>query len=828
MPDGDNPDPRLPATLRPPPAAPPPAPPPAPEALVVCPECRATFTPAGFSRHLRLAHGLYLFRGRRRPLADILDALLDALTTLPPDPEAWRELSAIAAEEHGARSSSHLTAALGRALARLEPDRRAAVVGALAPLAAQAGPRLAAALASDGEPAARHLALAVLAHLPQPLDPSLLPPLRALLLDRRLPSEAQLDALAAVLPSTGPDSPLTLELLEKLVTGLSKNRSLDRLQQLEQRAGKGPALAVLSRRIEDQLRMTCPRCDIELRRPDMVQHLWDEHRLVLDGRRVRDPWSVVGDWLDEVKPDNEAEMLRRCRVVALRADPEHGLLHLQRALLYRRLYDPEVRAELLRDAAEQHAARCPWCYALVPVPREVPPLTVYHAHGWLAGDGYRVEVSERGLRTSLEVRTPDRLLYGGPEPQRRWTPGGATLLLVGPILLLALACACGLTDALAAPLWPVAGLLAVALVVYLLVRADWRTPAPDERALTYAWTLLAPRLHAGSFVPEDSAFLAGLARISSARHASLRAALLPGLLRRTENALAGGAAPPGHLAALRRLLIEDLAEAGEDPVPLVVEQLDRCFRGRLPLAFAERLLDGWEAGWWTRGNLARLRILLCDRAFEAGFEVRNLLDAGQNAPSLGAVLRAGDPFGLACLRLLWSLRPTRPWDRCGAASTAFELAADPEQEALLDSYPDLLLRQEEPDWIVVADGGKGRMGPAHILFCARGVVLQDVLFTDPPQPVEINRKSVGYELVMGNAHFRSPGPVDDLALRMERWFRYAFHEFRPAVTPVQAWKAPDRAAILRSWGAVPCPECHRNLLPRVGDAGIPLDEATPG
>src|SRR5205085_7896074 len=135
--------------------------------------------------------------------------------------------------------------------------------------------------------------------------------------------------------------------------------------------------------------------------------------------------------------------------------------------------------------------------------------------------------------------------------------------------------------------------------------------------------------------------------------------------------------PPGHLAALYRLLIEDAAAAGEDPVPLVVEQLARCFVGRLPMVFAERLLEDWRCGWWTRGNLARLRVLLCDRAFEAGFEVRNLQDAGHNAPSLGAVLNTDEPTALAGLRLVWSLRPTRPWDRCGEASSAFELAADP-------------------------------------------------------------------------------------------------------------------------------------------------------
>ena len=67
---------------------------------------------------------------------------------------------------------------------------------------------------------------------------------------------------------------------------------------------------------------------------------------------------------------------------------------------------------------------------------------------------------------------------------------------------------------------------------------------------------------------------------------------------------------------------------------------------------------------------------------------------------------------------------------------------------------------------------------------------------------------------------------DELAKRMERWFRFAFLEFLPMTGQAAYWKPPDRAALLRAWGAVPCPECGVPLLPRVGQVGLPLDEAT--
>jgi hypothetical protein len=747
-----------------------------------------------------------------------------------PDADAWQDLRALIDETQGMRADFFLTEVLGQALARVEPGRRAAVLDGLADLLAARGDTLLmATLASDGELAVRHLALAAIGRLQGAFDPVLIQPLRALLLDRRLPEEAQLAATATILRCYSGDGPLVAELLHKLVSGLGKARSIERLRRLEQRAGKAPALDALCARLEDRLRMSCPRCSTELRRPEMIRHLWEEHRLILEGRRVRLPWSVIEDWVDACRERPDPELLERCRTLGQRLDPEHGLLRVERLILARGVADAEARRRLLEDAAEQHAARCPWCYTLVPIPRETPPFLLNERPGRLSARGYSVEVSERGLRSRLEVSVPGRVLYRGPEPGRRLTPRGATLLLAGPPVVLALAFAVGLRGD-GPPLAAVVLLLLSAVLLFRLARFFWEVREPlAGRIRGYAWTLLVPRLHTEEFVLDDSAFLAGLARqCANPEQAPLRAPLLPALLKRMENAVKGGMGPPSHLAALRRLLIEDAAAGGADPVPLVVDQLARCFVGRLPMVFAERLLEDWRCDWWTHGNLARLRILLCDRAFEAGFEVRNLLDAGQSAPALGSVLGCDDPDGLAALRLLWSLRPRRPWDRCGEVVTAFELAADPDREDRLGHYSNLLLWQEEPDWVIVADGGQEKMGAAEILLGAEGVRLQGLLFVEPPRVVEVHMKSLGHELVLGPHYFRSSGELDSLAQRMERWFRYAFHEFLPTVEAVLDWRSPDRATILRAWGAVPCPDCRRFLLPRVGEVALALDEPVPG
>lgn len=798
----------------------------APEALLVCPECRATLAPGAFESHLRQVHRIYQFRGVRRSFNDTFAALLDALVLDRPDAEAWRSLSAIAVEEHGSRGENFLALTLGQLLKRVAPERRTATIESLGAVIGRGGATgLTLTLASDAEILARQLALLVLANLPQPIDSVLLAPLRGLLLDHRLPIESQFAALAAVLRTFGDDGPLAEELLQTLVSGRGKAKSIERLRRFERFTGPHPAIDALCDKLEDRLRMSCPRCDIELRRPEMIEHLWNEHRLVLDGRRVREPWPLIEEWVDRYRESSELEWLDRCRTLVQQLDTDEDLRRFHRLLLTRGIADAEARRALMEEAAEQHAACCPWCYGLVPVPREVPPLRLNPYRGRLSAGGYRVEVSERGLLTSLDIVTPQKSIYRGRERGQLLTRRGAMIVFVAPLIFLALVWALGIIDGSIRPILPVLALLMLALAVHLATRWLWRPRVPAiVRTRNYAWTMLAPRLHADGYSLEDSAFLAGLANLSGADgYEPLRAALLPDLVKRTENALAMGLAPAGHLAALRRLMVEDAVARGADPVPLLVDLLARCFEGRFSLRFADHLLAGWESSWWKLGDRIRLRVLLCDRAFEAGFEVRNLLDAGQNAPALGRLLGTDNVANLAALRLLWSLRPTRPWDRCGDPLTVFDLAVDSQHADLLERFPDLLLWQVDPEWLVAARGDT-EPKPAQILFCVCGIFLQGVLFTESPRVVEVNARWRYNDLVIGEQRFRSSGPLDMLALRMERWFRYGFSDFLPALPRVEKWQAPDRLAILRAWGAVSCPECHRQLLPQVCQIGIALED----
>jgi hypothetical protein len=288
-----------------------------------------------------------------------------------------------------------------------------------------------------------------------------------------------------------------------------------------------------------------------------------------------------------------------------------------------------------------------------------------------------------------------------------------------------------------------------------------------------------------------------------------------------EAAAAKGAVPPEHFAPLCRLWVQLQAAGGRDPVPLVAGLVAKSFEGRHPLLFAQRLLEEWSAPWWTRTSLARLRVLLCERAFEAGFEVHNLLDAGRNAPALGTVLATDEPRPLGALRLLWSLRAQRPWDRLGdGVETAFDVAADVALGDLLGEQRDLLLHRRDKGSLV----GEGDRPPAPAVFrlTAVGAYLQGVLFRVPPRAVELRtlRPTGEGRMRLDGDEFRSPHDLEPLSRQLERWFRYAFGEFLPGIDRAQGWRSPDRDALLRAWGAVTCPECGRAMLPRAGEVGV--------
>ena len=281
---------------------------------------------------------------------------------------------------------------------------------------------------------------------------------------------------------------------------------------------------------------------------------------------------------------------------------------------------------------------------------------------------------------------PGRPPLRGREGRWGWTRRGATLFLVGPFVAAALAAAVAWGGGAWGPVAPVAALTAAALLTLGVVRRTWAVGgAPPERLLRHAWTLLAPRLHENGFVARGLGVPGG----AGPRHAGRRlpaAARTPSRFpaqahRRRPGRRAGAAGPPRRPAPPhgrgRRRRRRRPRAAGRGPTrPLLRGPPAAGLRAAPARRMDRRLVDA------TATSSASAYCCATGRSRRGSRCATCSTPAARPRP-WATVLGVGDPAGLAALRLLWSERPTRPWDHCGPTQTVFELAADPAHAELL-------------------------------------------------------------------------------------------------------------------------------------------------
>jgi hypothetical protein len=697
---------------------------------------------------------------------------------------SWHVLEPILLRAGLARDAPQLVAPL-RQVAEADdlPARDRALAACVAALGGNGhAERFVRSLAEADDPAARRLALELLARLPAP-DPTRMTGLRPLLRDRRLPLDDRLAAAVALARAAGPTSPATRQVLRDFAAGFGRVQFLDSLPALRQRFGPLKALDRYAAHLRRHLPLRCPRCRVKLRRPAMARHLWREHRLFLDAGRAHSPWRMLAQWLD---------------------DPADGVSHAYRQLLRHGLRDATALARLTAGAARRQAGLCPRCFAAVP--RDPTGLsTEYRVHstqsGRLSGHGFVMDVSERGVVPWLHAESPRGIVFDGREPGRGLTIHGWRWLGVGGPVLLAVLLALTLPP-------PIVFLgTVIALIVALefgLILWMQRPPDLAQKAIDHAWRLLAPYVHPGGFLADDAGFVAGLARESLGRgDARAREKVLRRLVERTTTAVRTGQASLAHLAPLLQLQAADAGATGGDPVRVLADAVGPCFRGERPPAWADALLSEEALAGWTRGQRARLRVLLAACAFEAELGVWELHELSHAVHGLGRVFDPDDTDGLARLRLLWDLRPHRPWQRGGPAATVFELANYPMLGGQhLEVAPDLLLFQPLP-----AVGGP----PDHLLVCGRGLILRDVLIHERPESLDVrplpNSQGGGYGLHVGPHVVRFPDIPDAVVKRLDAWVGFFFDDFLPRVGDILARPAGSGLKSLLRQLTVKCPEC---------------------
>jgi hypothetical protein len=714
---------------------------------------------------------------------------------------AWTDLEPILHREGIARDEPHLFDCLHTVSAAQDTAERSRALDAAATALGTNGNAsgLLRALANDQHAAPRRVALELAARLlgahpqfPAP-DPNLIALLRPLLRDRWVPTTVRLAAAAALSRAVKPNE--SAKVIQDFVAGFGNLRFLKQRKKLRQRfAGRKSVFDRCAARLAARVQFRCPRCGVKLARAAMAQHLWDRHHRLMVGRRVRSPWRLIDRWA---------------------VGPGGGPINAHRQLLRLVRQDDDAHAALRRDAYRRLAGLCPHCFATIPLDpamypsaTDITPLNL--SHGRLSGHGFVVELTDSLTGPRLHIESPTGVLFHGPEPN---LPSAVRLrrLAVIPPLIVAFVFAATTT-----PMWAFPATL-LTLLAALWLAVVLRTGEPDDRVdrvVDHAWLQLAPHLRVGGAFSASTDFLAGLAAISHRYgDATIRERALRRSIATIHAAIEKGAALPILLIALRRLQVADAGATGGDPVGILADAVRPCFTGALTPAAADLLLADDVLCGWTRSQRARLRVLLTARAFAAGLGVWDLHALGRAVPRLGHALNVEDTDGLARLRLLWDLRPTRPWRHCGPAATVFELAAYPMLGGQhLETAPDLLLFQPLPA------GGE----PIHLLACGRGLIVGGGLIHSWPTAFESRplpgSKGGGYELRFGPHSVQVHGNVDDLIRKLETWGRYFFEEFLPWIGNALSRSddaSPDRLGRLTAT----CPECATPFLGRRGALG---------
>jgi hypothetical protein len=565
--------------------------------------------------------------------------------------------------------------------------------------------------------------------------------------------------LAARLIEADPEHAGRIHDVVAAITGsLGRTRSLERLIQVQHRVKSSGLLDKLIMDREARTKLACPRCSQRLTRPQLIAHLWHQHRLTYNQGRARDPGSLIERAIQIAARKNSASAWDSvyARIMTSYRDVEPAMIH--QAILARITPDISEIEPLKGNARDHQSGLCPHCYACVPNPIRPLPQPLVMTPSRLAGDGFDFEWAGPAARRMTAVK---------------WTLPVAAISTIG--------------TAVFPPLATLAVGTALSAITYAMIRRHGRESGDARSQLVNAaWRHLVPKM---GRTPESVRFLTRLCR-TSLDHGDAEGRL-ESVFSQVEQAAvlqSKGSVYRQWFATVRVLQASDHGRIGKDWIPALSRLFAPLFEAdESPIyteAAAETLL---LAETFEDEDAARLRVALAGEALAAGLNTSDYVALCEACPHL-AKLFAGNAAWFDAMTAVWRDRRVRPWRNVADAQTVFEFSKSPGSGPTLAALPDTLL----------VDPFDRDLGAIHI--GQRGITLANMTISN----------AAGIPALANRLQLR-----ERELLRIRKWLLYREELLRPtAPTP----PTPRRSAVLSPLAAE-CPLCRRMCLVQTGAIG---------
>ncbi len=682
-------------------------------------------------------------------------------------------------------------------------------------------PRLLRQLARSGDPQTAFVALAAggpqlrlefLARLTEPVPPTVVRSAIPLLSFDAVALSVRLAAAGKLLSGLS-DPAVVSGLIQQLVAGLSDSDRLARLLELQRRVDRCEPLDQLIQNAESERRHLCPRCQTVFSRPDLIAHLWHEHRLVYSNGRPADPRPMVEAAIAASGDDPTGEMLDAAYLLSQHVYPDAAPALVFQALA-RGIADPTQTDRLLERATASHCGVCPVCLSAVPDPLPPLPPPADVGYGRVSADGFTAAVTDTATGRVIELTTP----AGPREPpdSLRLPPPMAATLYALPVFGVGLLVTLVMPGRLVHPL-AMAGLMSVAgWLTYVLIRSNRRElPDINDAAVTLTWRELVPGIGRS---PAAVRFLTRLCRGSIGFGDPVpRAGRVHELAEQSAVLDRKGESYSQLAAAAAVLRASDAVRMGREPVATLVEVFRPFAQGRASVAFAEAGAEIILADLGLPADeLQRLGLGVTAILFDAGLTPPDLLLIVRLCPWLKKLIPAANPDHLAGLYVIWQLTPGRGWTGVGSATTVFDLVANypPTARRLLGAHPDALLRLDLGDAATDAVGA--------VVLTSVGVAVGGLLISDPSERFEAIKTPSGWQLRVGEGLLAADAPIPaKLTEQLREWLIWHAGRLQPKADASLDRRADPVAAERLLAVVADCPLCGTRCAWQSGRLGTP-------